>query len=136
MSNPNFRSAKRASALALILSVLVLASSCALPELLIERLYKDVGEKLEQAVSCAIEEDYATAYDASLSVLKRIEDNEKTMLLCFDHSDVYGLIGSLKSAANISVTEDAAQLIEELNDALTILKAMRRMNDASIFNLF
>ena len=136
MDITGFKKNSAAVTAALIASVLLLASACILPEIVIEKLCARVGSELDLAIDNAISGDYASAYSRAAFVNESIERKADLLKLFFDHNEIYALMAASKSAEEIAQTEDAAQLLEELNDVLKLLEGMRRMNDASIYNLF
>lgn len=136
MSNPNFKAASAVVFAALTAALLILVFACITPGLIIRELQSSVSGKLNDAIAFAVAEDYINASECADSALEEIVKRKDTLMMFFDQADVFELINAAKSASDIAKTEDAAQLLEELNGAAILIESMLRMHEASLINLF
>ena len=136
MINPDFKlsAIKEAIALAAALTILLLA--CLLPELAVCRLYDKAHGMLAKAISAPDSENYEEAEELTRELAELLREKSDTLKLMFEHGDVYELYRAVESAYYIARSKDAAQLLEELCGAESMLEYMRRLNEASIINLF
>ena len=136
MRNPDFKKSALAAFIALTLAFLLLIVSCALPEAVICTVYERAVPMLELAVRAAEQDDFSSSAAYAEEAAAYLSNNARLLMLFFEHNEVFELLGAVESAYRIAKKEDAAQLLDDLCSAMTLLEVMLRIHEASLINLF